>query len=137
VIGDVQPPQDTNSHRRLFTMDLDTGSYASWPAGLRDDEGITQIVASADGRRALVSVTGITGARAGYNRIEIFDLASHRDVGELALPPGTSNFVDGLSAAITPNARIAYCAVGRSRIGVDERGHRRVRADPNGCLRPR
>jgi hypothetical protein len=87
VIGDVQPPQDTNSHRRLFTMDLDTGSYASWPAGLRDDEGITQIVASADGRRALVSVTGITGARAGYNRIEIFDLASTAMSANSRCPP--------------------------------------------------
>jgi hypothetical protein len=39
-------------------------------------------------------------------------------VGELVLPAATSRFVDGLSAAISRDARFAYCSLGRDRIGV-------------------
>ena len=118
VIGDIQPTDAPNSQTRLYTADLRTGAFTSWPAGLRDDEGIDQIVASIDGRRALVSITAVTGPRAGHNRIEIFDLRSHHDVGRLALPGATAQFVDGLNAAISPDAGRAYSSLGRDRIGV-------------------
>lgn len=118
VIGDAQPPATPNSHRELFTGDLRTGTTASWSAGLHDDEGVTQIVASADGRRGIVSIVGITGKNAGRNRLEIWDLSTHRNIGHLALPPGTGFFVDGLVAAISPDGRYAYSSLGLDRIGV-------------------
>ena len=118
VIGDTQPPNTSNSHRLLYTIDVRTGAYTSWPAGLRDDEGTGQVVSSLDGRRALVCITGISGKAAGQNHIEIFDLRTHHHLGHLALPAGTAFFVDGLTAAISPDARLAYASLGRQRIGV-------------------
>ena len=106
VIGDTQPPNTPNSRRLLYTIDVRTGTYSSWPAGLRDDEGIGQAVSSINARRALVSITGISGQDAGQNRIEIFDLRTHHDVGHLALPTGTAYSVDGLAAAISPDASL-------------------------------
>ncbi len=118
VMGHMQPPDTPNSHRLLYTVDVRTGEFTSWPAGLRDDEGIDQAVSSINGRLALVSIAGFSGTDAGRNRIEIFDLRTHRNVGQLALPAGTSYFVDGLNAAISPDARFAYSSLGRQRIGV-------------------
>ena len=114
VIGDVQPG-DANSSRQLFTVDVGTGAYTRWPAGLHDDEGIWQIVASPDGGRALVSI----GGGAAGDRVAIVDLHSHRTIGQLAFPPGSDlSSKDGLSAAISPDARFAFCALDRNRIGV-------------------
>jgi DNA-binding SARP family transcriptional activator/WD40 repeat protein len=118
VIGDMQPSNTPNSRRRLFTIDVQTAAFASWPAGLRDDEGIDQIVSSSNGRRALVSITGMAGDHAGQNRVEEFDLRTHENVGHLLFPAGTGHFVDGVAAAISPDARYAYSSLSRSRIGV-------------------
>ena len=113
AIGDVQPGASSAS-RLLFTVDLRTGAYISWPAGLANDDGVSQIVADADGHRALVSISGSAGSR-----VSIVDLRTHRTVGHLLLPDGVGRlFPDGLSAAISPDSRFAYCALGGSRIGV-------------------
>jgi WD40 repeat protein len=103
---------------RIYTLDLRTGRYATWPAGFRDGETSGQLVASDDGRLGLASIIAYQGRNAGQNRIEIVDLRHQRDIGHLALPPGTSYFADSLQSAITPDGRYAYCALGRDRVGV-------------------
>jgi WD40 repeat protein len=114
VAGYAQPPNTPDSKILAYTLDLRTGRYASWPAGLRDDDASGQIVASTDGRLGLVSILDSSG----NNRIEIVDLRTHSTVGHLALPPGTAHFPDGLEAAASPDGRYAVCSLGRTRIGV-------------------
>jgi DNA-binding SARP family transcriptional activator/WD40 repeat protein len=121
MIGYAQRSNAPNSTNpmQLFTLDLGTGRYASWSAGFHHDESSGQVVASNDGHLGLVSIQTIPSrAAAAHSHIEIVDMRSHRDLGHLALPPGTSTFPGPLEAAISPDGRYAYCALGRTRIGV-------------------
>jgi WD40 repeat protein len=53
------------------------------------------------------------------NRVAIIDLHTHKAIGDLAFPPGTDrSFPYYLAATITPDARLAFCALDSSRIGV-------------------
>jgi WD40 repeat protein len=118
VVGDLQPPVGSNARRELFTADVASGALAVWRAGLHPDEAVSQVVASDDGRIALMSIEVVSGRTAGRNRIEIWDLRAHRDLGRLALPPGTAKFIDGLTGAVSPDGRRAYASLGLQRVGV-------------------
>jgi len=119
VIGDAQPPDtELRSHRMLFTLDLRTGRYASWREGLRDDEGVQSINATADGRLGVVSIGTVAGPHAGDNRMELVDLHRHDTIAQLALPASAAHFSVGLSATFSPDGRTVLAGVARNRVGV-------------------
>jgi DNA-binding SARP family transcriptional activator/WD40 repeat protein len=114
-VGAGQDPNAPHSTRRIFTIDVRTGAFASWRLGLHDDEGMTQLAASRNGAYALASITGTVGRNAGRSRIEIYDLRTHRDLGHLHLP-GSTVFADGYLGVPAPDGRRAYAQVTRTRI---------------------
>jgi WD40 repeat protein len=122
IVGMSQVPNTPNSTRRIYTVNARTGDSASWPAGLIDangrTQGMAQITASGNGTYGLADIGGIYGSVAGHNRVEIFDLRAHRDVGHLVLP-GTDFFPDGYFAVPSPDGRRAYCNCSPSHDRVD------------------
>ncbi len=112
VVG-VTPSQDGSSTEQVYTFDLMTSRTRSWPLGLSAGDWVNQAIATADGRRALVSVEHDDGS----NLIEVWDMEAGRRLTDLALPADADQSIP-LMGALTPDGSRAVVSMSRDRVGV-------------------
>ena len=113
VVG-VNPQQGFGppAQEKMFSFDLTDGAIHSWPLGLTGQDYVTQVTATPDGSRAIVSIES-----AHANRWQVWDLRRGVVLHTIPALPGDDNTL-GLSAAISPDGTSAVIGVTASRLAV-------------------